>query len=279
MSVLMKMITLALAVCAFALDISYGSSTATVVTTMTTVIETSPSVYSSTLASPTISRRSAPTIGEAICGALDTACPHGNMFAAVIPTPPPLMTISIVNQAGAPISTLHASNVGGPSIVSGINTTIGTMAAGATAAIAVPTGWAGNIQIGLAKHKLTGDVSQIEANFVIPPDNGITHYTFAVPDIDVSYVNGYSLSMTCSCNGVRVTGCTKDLFALNKCPNHNGQGACANPTRPFLDVKVPTAFFAPCVGEAYTFPDDGKANSFGECQNGTITCCVGNKCP
>lgn len=53
----------------------------------------------------------------------------------------------------------------------------------ATAAFAVPTGWAGNVAIGDAVAAITGDDSLIEANFVVPPG-----YSVAVADVDVSFV-------------------------------------------------------------------------------------------
>jgi hypothetical protein len=43
-------------------------------------------------------------------------------------------------------------------------------------------------------------------------------YSVAVADVDISYVNGFSVPISCSCSGTVVTGCTKNLFALNSCP-------------------------------------------------------------
>lgn len=59
------------------------------------------------------------------------------------------------------------------------------MAAGATAAFAVPTGWIGNVAINNAGQEITGDDTLIEANFVVPDSGG---YKMAVADVDVSYV-------------------------------------------------------------------------------------------
>lgn len=55
-------------------------------------------------------------------------------------------------------------------------------------------------------------------------------------------------------------------------------GACINPTRPFPDGTTASPFFAPCAAAAYTFAKDDLATSYGECQSGLITCCVGKKC-
>lgn len=95
---------------------------------------------------------------------------------------PEFLTITIINNQSDPISTSHAHDPGGPSAVSG-GTGPGTLAASATAAFAVPTGWIGNIAVNDAKWTITGDDSLIEANFVIPQGSSI-----AVADVDVSYV-------------------------------------------------------------------------------------------
>jgi hypothetical protein len=63
-----------------------------------------------------------------------------------IASPPQYLTISVINKYGAALSTAHASNYGGPGAVSG-NVGPGTIANGATAAFAVPTGWAGNVAL------------------------------------------------------------------------------------------------------------------------------------
>jgi hypothetical protein len=114
--------------------------------------------------------------------------------------------------------------------------------------------------------------------------------------------------MTCSCNGVVVTGCNMNLWALNSCPvssptsihdlsilcmrswrvlifadgwgqNDDNQGSCMNPDRANNAATGATTFFAPCAGAAYTYPGDSGANNPWNCQNGVIVCCVGTACP
>ena len=87
-----------------------------------------------------------------------------------------------MNSHGNAISTSHVHAADGPAAVSG-NVGPGTMADGATAAFAVPTGWAGNVAINWAGAAITGDDSLIEGSFVVPQD-----YSVAVADVDVSYV-------------------------------------------------------------------------------------------
>ncbi|KAI1073763.1 hypothetical protein F5B20DRAFT_597267 [Whalleya microplaca] len=215
--------------------------------------------------------------GTASGGALDIAAkptgPAEFVENAQIASPPKYLTITVVNSQSAPVSTSHARNAGAPAPVSG-NVGAGTIAAHATAVFAVPTGWAGNVAVVPASHPISNDDSLIEASFVKP-----SGYSVAVADVDISYVDGFSVPITCSCNGGVVTGCNKDLFSLHSCPNNDGKGACVNPKRADGSTTSATSFFAPCSGGAYTYPIDNKANSFGQCQSGRITCCIGTSCP
>lgn len=120
------------------------------------------------------------TIASTVRIAGPTAAPniHGLEIAAA----PQFLTITVINSHGDAISTSHAHDPNGPSAVSG-NVGPGTMANGATAAFAVPTGWIGNVAINDAGWAITGDDSLIEGNFVVPQGS-----TEAVADVDVSYV-------------------------------------------------------------------------------------------
>jgi len=61
-----------------------------------------------------------------------------------------------------------------------------------------PPGWGGNIPIGR---------SIAEGNSLIEGSNNNSQ-----PHIDVSYVNGFSVPITCSSEGKPITGCNIDLF-------------------------------------------------------------------
>ncbi|EED20759.1 conserved hypothetical protein [Talaromyces stipitatus ATCC 10500] len=212
------------------------------------------------------------THGLAIDGAMTTRSIAAGIKYA---NPPECMTIVVVNSHGDTITTALDTNPSAPTPVSG-NTVPGTMTNGETASIAVPTNWIGNLAINDARWGLTGDDSLIEANFVVPYGESV-----AVGDIDVSYVDGFSVAIVCHCGGLDdtvVSGCNKNLFNLNTCPDDDGQNACVNPLRADQFATAPTDFFKPCAGAAYTFPSDSGANSFGTCQTGTYTCCVGAAC-
>ena len=176
-------------------------------------------------------------------------------------TSPPdeLMTISIDNVYGTQLSLSLASNAGGPSPIG--NPPPGTIAHSSGTQYTFPTGWAGRISVG---PNLNINGSKIEGSFTGPPD------------IDISYVDGYSVPITCSSQGTAVSGCNINLFELGTCENLVQGPVCLNPSRILPDGPAPT-FFAPCAGAAYTFPNDNDANAGGLGSN-LVTCCIGTGC-
>ncbi|KAL8948849.1 MAG: hypothetical protein Q9183_007651, partial [Haloplaca sp. 2 TL-2023] len=96
------------------------------------------------------------------------------------------------------------------------------------------------------------------------------------PGLDVSYVDGYGVPITCSCSGVPVTGCNIPLFQRGTCPRQGpgDRAICYNPKKTVVGGPA-DPFFQPCQGAAYTYPDDHTANAFGKCDSGNIQCCVG----
>lgn len=103
-------------------------------------------------------------------------------------------------------------------------------------------------------------------------------WDFAVAGVDVSFVNGFTVPITCECDSNWVAGCKKNLLNVKAREVQTAAGAVVNPLRADMDATSAKAFFAPCEGEAYTFPNDHAANSFGACQSGLISCCVGTAC-
>ena len=131
-------------------------------------------------------------LGTASGGALDplaTRAPHVGPKPAFAGGPD--LTISVVNSLGVPLSIFYGSNAGAP-------TPIGNPGSGvltSSTKVLFPSGWAGRITIGKTYDP---QGSKIEASFS-PPNY--------VPDVDISYVDGFSVPITCSCSGVAVTGC------------------------------------------------------------------------
>ncbi|KAK8110079.1 hypothetical protein PG999_008216 [Apiospora kogelbergensis] len=193
-------------------------------------------------------------------------------FRAMLGPGPKYVTITITNKKDEPISTSHARDPNTPKMVSG-NANPGVIPAGGRAEFAVPTGWIGSVAITPSRFRLTNDITLIEANYVVPGG-----YSYAVADVDVSFVNGFSVTTVCSCSGKGVTGCNKNLWDLNKCPNDNKQGGCVNPLRADKNAREAAPFFRPCQHAAWTYVEDGAADAWGSCQSGHITCCVGPKC-
>ncbi|KAJ4397483.1 hypothetical protein N0V93_001712 [Gnomoniopsis smithogilvyi] len=214
------------------------------------------------------------------------------VLAAAVPsyphvTPAPLankrdltqITVTMVNSMAAPLTTAIASNPGVPPLASGAASLEGTLSAGGTASIVAPQGWAGNIAVGLANYTALYMPSLMEASLMTKSQSD-PGFSF---DIDVSYVNGYTVPIICTCNDDKtfLSGCSEDLWGQNKCgaggeTDEADKGVCTNPTNngSFTGTAA-TPFFKPCEGKAYTYPSDDDANSNGKCAGGSATCCVG----
>jgi hypothetical protein len=206
-------------------------------------------------------------------GALDPTPVHVNIKGPV-PTAPASITIKLVNKAGVAISTSANHNVGSAGFATD-NPGTGTLADGATATRVAPTGWAGAIAFNRFDRAIKGDEGIFEGSFTIQKD---VNDTIAVLDIDVSFVNGFTMPIMCYCGaddkGTYLSGCSIDLWQKNTCPAEydNGAGSCKNPRREQKVNRTAIPFLQPCAGLGYTFVEDHAANSNVECQTGTITC-------
>lgn len=139
------------------------------------------------------------TLGTASGGALD---PLATRPPNVGPKPAfaggPDMTINVVNSYGSPLSIFYGSNAGAP-------TPVGNPGSGvlrSSTKVLFPSGWAGRITIG---KNYDPQGSKIEGS-LSPPNY--------VPDVDISYVDGYSVPISCSCSGVAVSGCNIGMLSL-----------------------------------------------------------------
>ena len=173
-------------------------------------------------------------------------------------------TFSLVNSYSVALSLVFDSNAGGPDPIGGkiAPTTIG---AGSTTFYSFPTGWAGRISVGKTTHPAN---SKIEGSIT------------GSPDMDVSYVDGYSVPIVCSSAG-KVSGCNTELFGLNgNTCNQNVDISdfeiCENPARSANDGPA-DPFFEVCQGKAYTYPNDNDANYSNV--DVTTNCCIGADCP
>ncbi len=171
------------------------------------------------------------------------------------------MTISITNSYNADLSLSLGSNVGAPSALG--NPSAAVFPAASLTKYTFPTGWAGRIYVG---PNTNPEGSKIEASFTGPPD------------IDVSYVDGYSVPITCSSEGVPVSGCNIDLFDQQgiSCLTQVAGPVCLNSAQNNPQGPAP-AFFAACAGAAYTYPKDDDANQ-GNLRSNLVSCCIGTSC-
>lgn len=138
---------------------------------------------------PDVEARKKLHLGTAVSGALDlpttvthapkpTRVAHGKAaFAANAG----YMTVTVVNQNGGDITTVHV-NGAGPTPVAG-NTAPGILGNGQTDSFVLPPGWNGNVAINDAAFSATtGDESLIEGSFV---DQG---QGYAQGDLNISFV-------------------------------------------------------------------------------------------
>ena len=171
------------------------------------------------------------------------------------------MTVAITNSFKADLSLSLGSNVGAPSAIG--NPPAALFPEASLTQYVFPTGWAGRIYVG---PNTNPDGSKIEGSYTGPPD------------IDVSYVDGYSVPITCSSEDVPVSGCNIDLFNQEGifCANQVVGPVCLNSAQNSPQGPAPL-FFAACAGAAYTFPKDDRANQ-GNLRSNLVSCCIGTSC-
>ncbi|KAK3364061.1 hypothetical protein B0T25DRAFT_563053 [Lasiosphaeria hispida] len=123
------------------------------------------------------------------------------------------------------------------------NSAPGTIAVG-TAVAAMQTGWAGNVAFNDARWPILGHVESLA---------GTVNENTGVISLDVSYVSGFSMPICfCSQTGKYLSGCDKNLWALNPCPDdqNNAAGRETPVARPmfyrrFLSFRVRRARLYP----------------------------------
>ena len=178
--------------------------------------------------------------------------------------PPPVadngvLTISITNKYSAPLSISYGDNAGSPNAIGAPQA--GPL--GTATTVVYPTGWAGRIYLGTINH---------------PANSKIEGSTTGANDIDISYVDGYSVPITCSADNIPISGCNIDLWGEDgDCPKplqgSHDKAVCLNPQQSVPDGPA-VPWFMPCQGAAYTFPNDNVAND-GNTGSPQVTCCIG----
>lgn len=171
------------------------------------------------------------------------------------------MMIVISNMYSTQLSLLFCSNISVPSPVGNPQATL--LADASMTQYTFSTGWAGNICVG---PNLNINGSKIEGSFT------------GSPDIDVSYVDDYSVPITCSSEGTAVSDCNIDLFKQSgvTCNQQVDGPVCLNSAWFTPNGSAPP-FFAACAGAAYTYPNNNEANVSNLGSN-LVSCCIGTSC-
>ncbi|CAD6565666.1 MAG: hypothetical protein ASARMPREDX12_006712 [Alectoria sarmentosa] len=180
------------------------------------------------------------------------------------------LTISVTNSFGDGLFASFGHNSGSPTAIS----YPGNGAIGSSFQAVYPADWAGRIAIGK-----DNDPDYINRGSLIEAS-----YDSGAPFVDISYVQGFSIPIVCSCGGPStgvITGCNIPLYHDNgaPCPSPGPSSICFNPSSnspQATDGPVPP-FFAPCAGAAYTYPNDNGAGA--GCGSNLISCCIGSTCP
>ncbi|MCJ1281515.1 hypothetical protein MMC26_000835 [Xylographa opegraphella] len=180
------------------------------------------------------------------------------------------LTIHVTNAWTTPLTAFLGSNYGAPTPVNNPAPTV--LAPSAATSYVFPPCWAGRISL---------DPSSDSNPYASKIEGSVGSNETTELDLDVSYVDGYTVPITCSSGNTVVVGCNIDLFAHGECGtdkevlDDNGTG-CQNPMNDPVGNGPPTKFFAPCAGAAYTYPNDNDANN-GSVDD-TVSCCIGTNC-
>jgi hypothetical protein len=185
----------------------------------------------------------------------------------------PSVTVNYVNSMTVPVNYIHVSDPASPPFVGAPGPS--SIPPAATIAVVMPQDFSGQTRFGLSD-PVDSQGTKAEMSLSRDPNTGEHN-----PFLDISYVDGYSVPMTCSCNSEVVAGCNIELWNTGiTCPAMGTGPTCYNPHahEGFEFTGPADPFFAPCQGAAYTFPSD-NLGTMGCPGATTIDCCIGTACP
>lgn len=171
------------------------------------------------------------------------------------------MTIVITNIYDKSLSLFFASNADGSSSIN--NSSATTLLDNAFTQYAFSTDWAEKIYV---SPNLNSNDSKVEDSYT---DSS---------DIDVSYVNSYSVFVTCFFEDIAVFDCNIDLFKQFSisCNNQIEGLVCLNSAQNIVNESA-SAFFAVCKWAAYIYSNDNDAN-ISNLKSTLISCCIDTLC-
>ncbi len=97
-------------------------------------------------------------------------------------------------------------------------------------------------------------------------------------DIDISYVNDYSVFITCSSQDISIIECNIDLFKQSdiQCNKLVDDSVCLNLAQNILNESA-SFFFATCADMIYIYSNDNKTN-VSNLKSKLISCCIDVMC-
>ncbi len=171
------------------------------------------------------------------------------------------MTISMTNMYDNQLSLFFDSNANDLSSID--NPSVIILSDNVFTQYAFPTEWAERVYVG---SNLNPDDSKIEGSYT------------SSPDIDVSYVNDYSVPITCSFEGTAVSDCNVDLFKQSSisCNDQVDDPVCLNFAQNIVN-ELASPFFAVCARAAYIYSNDNNVN-VSNLKSILVSCCVDASC-
>ncbi len=171
------------------------------------------------------------------------------------------MTISMISMYDNQLSLFFDSNADDLSSIG--NSSVIILSDNVFTQYAFSTEWAERIYV---NSNLNLDDSKIEDSYT------------SSPDIDVSYVNDYSVPITCSSKDTAVFDCNVDLFKQSSisCNDQVDNSVCLNFAQNIAN-EFASSFFAVCARTAYIYSNDNDVN-VNNLKSILISCCVDASC-
>jgi len=171
------------------------------------------------------------------------------------------LIIFVINIYDTLLSISFDSNAGNLLSIENFSTTI--LAHNSSTQYIFSTEWADRIYV---DPNLNSQDSKIEDSYTDSPD------------IDISYIDDYSVPIICSSEDIAVADCNINLFSQPEiaCDYQVDNSVCLNSAREHSD-SLASLFFAACQKAAYIYPNDNETN-VNNLSSRLIICCIDILC-